>query len=208
MKKRILIMIVTFAAGLFSVSAFAQDKLKMEIGYNVSAPLGSFKSNYISNTSFRGVTGEISYAVSPKFSLGLHAGYQSYYQKYGRQLYKTNENETISAVVTNTMEVLPFMVRGTYFPKGGSAAIQPYVSAGAGVNLINYSQYYGQFADNQASFPIGAQAGAGVLIPFGNKLNQSGIKLGATYNFASYNKNNISNINTVGVHAGVVFALR
>lgn len=205
MKKRILI-IVTFAAGLFS-SAFAQDKLKMEIGYNISVPLGSFKSNYVGNTSFRGFTGEISYAINPKFSLGLNAGYQSYYQKYGRQLYKTDVNETTSAVVTNTMEVLPLMLRGTYFPKGSSATIQPYVSAGAGVNLVNYSKYFGQFADNQASVPIAAQAGAGVVIPFG-KFNQSGIKLGATYNFSSYNKNNISNISSIGAHAGVVFALR
>ncbi len=207
MKKRILILIVTFAAGLVSVSAFAQDKLKMEIGYNIGVPLGSFKSNYISNTSFRGVTGEISYAINPKFSLGLNAGYQSYYQKYERQLYKTGVNETTSAVVTNTMEVLPLMIGGTYFPKGGSATVQPYLSAGAGVNLVNYSKYFGQFADNPASIPIAAQAGAGVVIPLG-KYNQSGIKLGATYNFAAYNKNNISNISTVGAQAGVVFALR
>ncbi len=94
MKKCLVMMIVTFAAGF--VSASAQDRLKMEIGYNISAPLGSFKSDYINNTSFRGVTGEISYPVSPKFSVGLHSGYQSYYQKYGRQLYKTDVNETTS----------------------------------------------------------------------------------------------------------------
>jgi len=208
MKKWILMMIVIFAAGFISVSASAQEKLKMEIGYNISAPLGSFKSNYISNTSFRGLTGGISYAVNPKFSVGLHSGYQSYYQKYGRQFYKTDVNETTSAVVTNTMEVLPLIVRGTYFPKAGSSSIQPYVSAGAGVNLVNYSQYFGQFADNQASFLIAAQTGAGVLIPFKNKFNQAGFKLGATYNFSAYNKNNISNLSSVGAHAGVVFALR
>lgn len=208
MKKRLIMMIAIFAAGFISVSAYAQHKLKMEIGYNISAPLGSFKSNYISNTSFRGLTGEISFAVNSKFSVGLHTGYQSYSQKYGREQYKTGINETTSAVVTNTMEVLPLIVRGTYFPGGVSSPVQPYVSAGAGVNLVNYSQYFGQFADNQASIPIAAQAGAGILISFGNKFNQSGFKLGATYNFSAYNKNNVSNLSSVGAHAGVVFALR
>jgi hypothetical protein len=162
MKKRLLIIMVTFAAGFISVSATAQDRVKMEIGYNISGPLGSFKSNYVGITSFRGITGEISYAITPKVSVGFHSGYQSFYQRLGRQLYKTDENETTSAVVTNTMEVLPLMVRGTYYPQGGStSSIQPYISAGAGVNLVNYSQYFGQFADNQASLPIAAQAGAG-----------------------------------------------
>ncbi len=106
------------------------------------------------------------------------------------------------------MEVLPFILRGTYFPKVGSSSIQPYVSAGVGLNMVNYSQYFGQFADNQASFPVAAQAGAGLLIPFGNKYNQFGFKLGATYNYSAYNKNNISNLSSVAAHAGVVFSLR
>jgi hypothetical protein len=207
MKKHLLIVIVTFVAGLLSVSA--QDRVKMEVGYNVSVPLGSLKSNYVSNTSFRGFTGELSFAINPKFSLGLHSGYQSYYEKLGRQLYKTGENETTSAVVTNTLEIIPLIVRGTYYPQGGAtSSIQPYLSGGAGVNMVSYSQYLGQFADNQASLPIAAEAGAGVLVPFGNRFNRSAFKIGATYNFAAYNKNNISNLSSVGAHAGIVFALK
>jgi hypothetical protein len=106
------------------------------------------------------------------------------------------------------MEVMPVMVRGTFFPKGGSATIQPYVSAAAGLNMVNYSQYLGQFAESQVSVPFATQAGAGVLIPFGNKFNESAFKVGATYNFSPYNKNNISNISSVGANAGVVFRLR
>jgi outer membrane protein W len=137
----------------------------------------------------------------------LHLGYQSYYQKYERDIYKTGPNETTSAVVTNTMEILPVLLRGTYFPKGGSKTIQPYLSAGAGINMVTYSQYLGQFAESEVSVPIAAQAGAGVVFPIG-RFNQSGIKLGATYNFATYNKNNISGLSSIGANAGVVFNLR
>ena len=206
--KKLGLILMTFAIAAITNSAFAQDKLKMELGYNLSAPLGSFKTNYVSNTSFRGLTGEISYAINPKFSLGLNLGYQSYYQKYGRQVYKMDGNQTVSAVVSNTLEVMPLMARATYFPMGGSSSVQPYLSAGAGVNFVNYNQYFGEFGDAQFSSPLGVQAGAGVLIPFGNKLNQSGIKLGATYNYAAYNKNGLSNLSSVGANAGVVFALR
>ena len=207
MKRKILMMMAAFV-GIISGTAIAQDRLKMEIGYNLSAPLGSFKNDYIGNTSFRGFTGAISYSINPKFSLGLNSGYQNYYQKYGRQLYKTGLNETTSAVVTNSMDVIPFMLRGTYFPMGGSRSIQPYVSAGAGVNVVNYSQYLGQFPETDISFPLAAQAGAGVMIPLGKALRESTFKLGATYNYAAYNKNNLSNLSSVGAHAGIVFAIR
>ena len=208
MKKRVLMLMI--AAGIIAVSASAQNKLRMELGYNVSLPQGSFKNDYIKNTSFRGATGEISYAINPKFSLGLHSGYQSYYQKYDRQTYKLQGNETVSAVVSNTMDIMPLLLRGTFYPMGAAseAKVQPYVSAGAGVNLVNYGQYLGEFGGTESAAPFAAQAGAGIVIPFGRKINQTGFKLGATYNYVNYNRNDITGLNNLGLNAGVVFALK
>jgi len=210
MKKRFVICIAMFAASVISISVSAQNRLKMELSYNVSTPLGSFKNDYISKTSFRGGTGEISYTINPKFSVGLQSGYQNYYQKYDRQLYKLEANQTVSAVLTNSMDVIPLLLRGTFNPLGAnaSAVVQPYVSAGAGVNLINYGQYLGEFGGTQSSSAFAAQAGAGILIPFGGKLNQTNFKLGATYNYSNYKHNEISKLNSVGINAGVVFRLK
>lgn len=198
------------AVCIISISASAQDKLKMELSYNISTPLGSFKNDYINKTSFRGAIGEISYTINPKFSLGLQSGYQNYYQKYGRQLYKLEGNQTVSAVLTNSMDIVPVLLRGTYYPMGGSASaiVQPYVSAGAGVNMVNYGQYLGEFGGIQSSSAFAAQAGAGIVIPFGKRVNQTGFKLGVTYNYSSYNRNDISKLNSAGINAGVVFSLR
>jgi hypothetical protein len=210
MKKRIVILVTMFAACMISISAFSQNKLKMELSYNVSVPMGSFKTDYIGKTSFRGGIGEISYTFNPKFSLGLQSGYQNYYQKYGRQVYKLDGNQTVSAVLSNTMDIVPLLLHGTYYPMGASATaiVQPYVSAGAGVNLINYGQYLGEFGGNEASTAFALQGGAGIKIPFGNSVNQNGIKVGATYNFCNYNRNDISKLNNVGISAGIVFGLK
>jgi hypothetical protein len=195
---------------MFSLSASAQQKLKMEFGYNISAPLGSFKNDFIGNTSYKGGYGELSYTINPKFSLGLYSGFQSYYQKYDRQVYKLQGNQAVSAVVSNTLEIVPVMLRGTFSPWGASATakVQPYISAAAGVSLVNYGQYLGEFGGTQASGAFAAQAGAGIKIPFGNRYNQTAFKIGATYNFTNYKRNEISNLNTAGVNAGVVFALK
>lgn len=209
MKKK-LVLLTTMAICMVALSATAQDKLKMELSYNVSVPTGSFKSDYIGKTSYRGATGEVSYAFNPKFSLGLASGYQNYYEKFDRQLYKLEGNQVVSAVVSNSMDITPLLLRGTYYPLGGSATakIHPYVSAGAGVNFVSYGQYLGEFGGTQASTPFAAQAGVGIQIPFGRKINQTGFKLGATYNYVDYNDNNITKLNNIGVNAGVVFALK
>src|SRR5215210_4683104 len=127
MKKRFVVFMTIVAACVISLSASAQNKLKMELSYNVSAPVGSFKNDYISKTSFRGATGEISYTFNPKFSLGLQSGYQNYYQKFGRQLYKLDGNQTVSAVLTNSMDIIPILLRGSFYPLGTntSAIVQP-----------------------------------------------------------------------------------
>lgn len=210
MKKRVVILMTMVAVCIISISASAQDKLKMELSYNISTPLGNFKNDYINKTSFRGAIGEISYTINPKFSLGLQSGYQNYYQKYARQLYKLDGNQTVSAVLTNSMDVVPLLLRGTYYPMGSraSAIVQPYVSAGAGVNMVNYGQYFGEFGGIQSSSAFAAQAGAGIVIPFGKRVNQTGFKLGVTYNYSSYNRNDISKLNSAGINAGVVFSLR
>ena len=210
MKKNVVIFMTMVAVCAISLSASAQQKLKMELNYNISAPVGSFKNDFINKTSFSGGSGEISYSINPKFSLGLHSGFQSYYQKYDRQVYKLDGNQTVSAVISNTLDIVPLLLRGTYLPLGtaANAKVQPYVSAAAGISMVNYGQYLGEFGGTQSSSPFTAQAGAGIKIPFGNSYNQTAFKLGATYNYINYNRNDITKLNNVGFNAGVVFALK
>jgi len=210
MKKKRSLIVTVVAVCIMTLTASAQEKLKLELGYNVSTPVGSFKNDFINKTSFRGGSGEISYAINPKWSVGLHSGFQSYYQKYDRQVYKLQGNEMVSAVVSNTIDVIPLLLRGTFYPLGAAenAKIQPYVSAGAGLNLVNYGQYLGEFGGTESSGNFAAQAGAGIKIPFGNRYNQTAVKLGAAYNYSNYHRNELSGLNSVGFNLGVVFGLK
>lgn len=194
---------------LFLIPAltFAQEKLKMEVGYNVSSPTGSFKNDFISNTSFTGMSAQVSYAVSQKFSVGISSGYQQYYQKYPRQLYKLENNQTISAVVSNNMELIPLLISGTYYPMGTVKAVNPYFRGAAGVNLVNYQQYVGEFGGTDVSVPLAFQGGAGLQIPFG-KQKRNGIVIGANYNHVAYDKNSLNNLNSLNYHAGIIFPIK
>jgi hypothetical protein len=124
-------------------------------------------------------------------------------------VYHTQPNEAISAVVSNNMEVIPLLLKGTFSPMGEKVGfLRPYVSAGAGVNLVNYSQYLGEFPSTDGSASFAAQLGAGVLVPFSKSNSETGFKLGATYNYGAYNRNEVKNLNSAGLHAGVVFSLK
>jgi hypothetical protein len=103
---------------------------------------------------------------------------------------------------------MPVMLNGTFTPLANSTSrIQPYVSVGAGLNLVNYRQYYGEFSSGNASTSFGAQAGAGFMIPFG-KTKTNSFQLGATYYHTPYNANELKNLNSVGIQAGIVFPLK
>ncbi|MDB5192504.1 MAG: porin family protein [Segetibacter sp.] len=210
--KKIISAGLIFLGSITCEDLFAQsnqsNKLKFEAGYNVSMPVGSFKEDYVSKTSFRGGYGAVNYHFNPRFALGLNVGYQSFYERFGRQTYKMDNNQTVSAVVTNTVELMPVLVKGTFFPMGNSTAkVQPYVAAGAGVNFVNYGQYLGEFGGNDFSTPLTVQGGTGVSVAFG-KTKTSAFKIGANYNYVPYNRNELTNLNSVGVHAGITFPLK
>jgi long-subunit fatty acid transport protein len=212
MKKKIQGCVALLVASFFTIAAHAQsnDKWRMELNYNVSIPTGSFKTNEVGTTSFRGVSGGINYNFNPKFSLGLNVGFQSYYEKLDRQLYKGEGNQTISAVRTNLIDIMPVLLKATYFPIAGTSnsKLQPYLSAGAGVNMVNYQQFYGEFGGSEYAVPLALQAGAGVAVPLGVSGTTS-LKLGATYNYSGYTKNDVNTkLGNVGVNVGLVFPFK
>ena len=205
---RYLIMITVLSSIVNNAVSQADGKIKMKLNYNIGMPVGDFKNSYLNKTSYNGAGGEIFYFFNPKVALGLNIGYQSYYQKYPRQTYKTSDNQNISAVLSNTVELMPVMVNGTFTPLSvGSSRVRPYVSAGAGITLVNYRQFYGEFSNGNASTSLAAQAGAGAMFSFG-KNRTSSLQLGANYNYASYNNNGLKSLNTLGLQVGIIFPLK
>jgi outer membrane protein with beta-barrel domain len=185
-----------------------RGQVKINLQYSYAMPLGSFKNDVISNNSPRGVTGDILYNLNNKLSLGLGLGFQDFYQKYPRDLYKTGANETTSAVLSNSVQIMPVLAKAELYPLGGKrAAVQPYITAGAGLGVISFTQYLGEFGGTDNSASLMLQGGAGLSIPFSNTGN-SGFKIGANYNMVSYNKNGFNNFNNVNFQAGVFFPLK
>ena len=205
--------LVKYLALFISIMSVARvnaqkGQLKFSLQYSYAIPLGDFKTDVISDGSARGVTGDFLFGVSNKVSLGLGLGYQDFYQKYSRSLYKTGDNEITSAVLSNSVQIMPVLAKAEIHPMGGSRSpVQPYLSLGAGVGITTFTQYLGEFGGSDYTGKLMLQGGAGIAIPFGGASN-SGFRVGANYNLVNYDKNGFGNFNNLNLQAGLYFPLR
>lgn len=209
MKKKILKKILVAAAIFmcFALPASAQKgAVNMDLNYNYSFPLSHFNKDLISNGSPRGFMAGVLYNFSDKLSGGLAFGFQDYYQKYPRQIYQLSKTQDVSAVLSNSIQQTPVLLKARYFPSV-SSFLRPYISVGAGANIIDFKQYFGEFGSSQSNIGFRGEAGVGVMIPF-KKTSTSGFNIGATYDYSPYNQNGYKDLSSANIHAGIVFPLK
>lgn len=195
---------------VFLITSFAgkaqERQLQLDINYSVGIPSGAFKTDAVDETSFRGWTANLMYNITPKISVGLGTGFQDFYQKYPRAVYKLEEGGEISAVLTNSIQTVPILAQVQYRFMPGRM-VQPYVSAGVGGNMVMYDQYLGEFSNSNSTFKFAARPMVGLFIPF-RKNGPAGINVYGAYNYMPYNRDNIENLHNWSTGIGIKFPLR
>ena len=188
-----------------AASQAQKGKPALAISYNVAMPMGSFKDN-LSTTSYRGFQASILYGLSDKLSVGLGTGFQDFYQKLPRQLYKLSDGSDASAVVSYSIQTTPVLAEAKY-AFSPLAVVQPYAALGLGANLVTYNQFLGEFGNQQSKVGFAARPEAGVYVPF-KRGGEYGFTLGASYNVMPFKQLGLQHLNNLGVHAGVSLPLR
>lgn len=181
------------------------DRLTLNLGYSVKSPVGDFR-NAVSNTSWRGWEGSLMYGINEHVSVGLATGFQDFYQKYPRQVYKMSDGSDISAVLTNSIQTVPILasVKYNFLP---AATVQPFVGLGAGGNIVLYRRYLGEFADSHSKFGFAAKPEAGLFFPF-RQGRPAGVTLAGSYNFMPFKYYGLTNLDNWGASIGVKFPLK
>jgi opacity protein-like surface antigen len=199
--------IAVLVAGLFTAGALqAQEgRLNLNINYSINTPTGDFK-DFVNKTSYRSWAASLLYGINDKLSVGFGTGFQDFYQKYPRQVYKLEGGGDISAVLSNSVQAIPLLaqVQYNFTPE---ARVQPYVGVGVGGNLILYRQYLGEFGSSKNKFGFAARPEAGVFVPF-RKGGPAGITLRADYNYMPVSYNDLQGMDNWGAGVGVKFPLQ
>jgi opacity protein-like surface antigen len=197
-----------FSVAIFLFSAVTLNAQRGEtyfaINYNAAFPTGSFK-NIVSSNSYRGFNASILHSISENVGVGLGLGFQDFYQKNPRQLYKLSDGSDLSAVVSYSIQTIPILAKVQYnFTP--DKRIQPYAALGAGANFVEYQQLFGVFGETQAKVRFAARPEAGVHIPF--RHGGAGFNIGASYNIMPFKQDDFKNLNSLAVHAGISIPLR
>lgn len=185
----------------------AQERvLQLDINYSIGVPGGTFKSDAVEKTSTRGWTANLMYNVTNNVSVGFGFGFQDFYQKYPRAVYKLEEGGEVSAVLTNSIQTIPLLAQVQYRFLPGKT-IQPYVGVGVGGNMVVFDQYLGEFENSKSDFKFAARPEVGVFIPFRPE-GPAGIHVFGAYNYMPYKEMGVDNLNNWGAGLGVKFPLR
>ena len=202
--KIVLITIIILLAGVINTSA-QRGELRMTASIAGATPSGDFR-DVVDKTSLRGADVNILYGINDKFSAGLNIGFQDFYQKFPRSVYKLSDGSDISAVLTNSIQTLPILATAKYsfLPQ---ARVQPYATAGVGGAIVLNRQYIGEYPNETNKFSFAAKPGVGVYIPF-RKQGEVGVNLGVNYNYIAYKQDDISNLSYIGFTIGIGFPMR
>ena len=204
MKKLILVTILVTSIGVYTTWS-QQGLVRMTIGLAGATPSGEFR-DLVNKTTFRGADLSILYGINDRLAVGLNAGFQDFYQKYPRAVYKLSDGSDISAVLTNSVQTIPFLATAQYNFMPG-AGLQPYVSAGAGGAVVMNSQFIGEYPNESDKINFALRPGGGIFIPF-RKAGEVGVNLGVNYTFIPYKQDNISNLSYIGFTVGIGFPSR
>jgi opacity protein-like surface antigen len=185
----------------------AQDKSTLGVTYQYALPMGGFKQDFIQNGSPRGIGVDLLYTINPKWRVGGALSYQDFYQKNSRALYTMEDGSTLSAVMTNSLQPTTLMGKAMYLPTP-ERRLQPYLSAGVGVNMVQVNQTLGVFDNiNDVNFGFAAQGGAGIKYGLGEK-QRTHLTAGVLYNYMPFNRHDISNLNNLTFGIGARFTLK
>lgn len=201
----LLIISLLFFAAPFNASA-QERELQLDINYAIGIPGSSFKTDAVDKTSFRGWTANLMYNITDKISIGVGTGFQDFYQKYPRDVYKLNEGGEVSAVLTNSIQTIPILAQFQYRFLPGKM-VQPYVGVGVGGNMVVFDQYLGEFENSRSDFKFAARPEAGLYVPF-RKDGPAGLHIFGAYNYMPYKTDGINDLSNWGAGIGVKFPLR
>ena len=158
--------------------------------YGVSMPLGG-QQGYIDKISPTNLAIEGEWLFPQRFSIGIKTGYQYTNQRLPRQVYQY-DNQSISAVQTRTLSVIPAMASLSYYFAGNADAIRPYIQMAGGGAYVDYNNYFGPLSDQKSGFK-GAIAPAIGLKYYGRREQGLGAEIQAQYQNVFFNYDLLKN---------------
>lgn len=172
------------------------------VHYGVSFPVGDQK-NYIDRLSPANLVVQGEAMFPQQFSIGLKSGYQYAQQRLSRQVFQF-DNQSVSAIQTRTLTIVPVLLTASYYFTPNDAALRPYVQIGGGGAFVDDTRYYGTLTDAHNGFRGAVAPAIGVRF-YGKRERGLGGEIQAQYQYIGLKDSGFGNSQSLLISAGLTF---
>jgi hypothetical protein len=182
--------IITLLLATISLtSVHAQRGFNFTVAYPVSFPVGNM-SDYISQTSFRGITMEFNHFQTPNLNLGIETGWNVFYERVDNEVF-TDKTASISGVQFRYTNAVPM----------NNNNLKPYIGAGLGTLYIDKYTDFGLYRIVDDAWQFCIRPEIGIAYGMGNG---SALTLGGKY-YAGFEADDLEAQNYFSISLGIIF---
>lgn len=177
----------------------AQKGFNFGLAYPIAFPLSDM-NDYISNTSFRGVSMEFNNFIKPNLNVGVETGWNIFYERVDNKVY-TEETASISGVQYRYTNTFPIIAGAKYYKINNNSNIRPFIGVGAGTLYVDRDTDFGLYRINNDAwqFCIRPELGVGFRMAAGGAF-----VLSAKY-FAGFEAEDLDGQSYISVNLGFIF---
>ena len=184
-------------AALFALPGKAQQDYYFTLNYSMAAGLGE-QSDFIGNYSWRGVSLEPIWMLTPEIGLGAYFSWNVFYDKLSGSF--TEDTETITGTQARYINAFPMLLEGRYH-LGEPYDIRPYLGLGIGAFRMLQETNTGLFGVENKTWHFGISPNAGILIPIGYQ--DTAVHVGLRYNKPFNNSDAPFEYSWLGIDVGL-----
>ena len=178
--------------GLYAQGSFT-------VAYPISFPMGDL-SDYIGQTSFRGITLEFNKRQKKNLDIGIEASWHTFYERQDSKVY-TEGTASISGIQYRYTNSIPLLAGVKYY-KETNGQLYPYAGLGLGTLYINRSTDFGLYRITNETWQFALRPELGIVMKAG-----SGVwgVLGVKY-YAGFGNDDLDGQSYFSVNLGLMFS--
>jgi hypothetical protein len=196
--KKILIPVLILCIS-FPVMVRAQQSYT-SIQYQIGFGMGDL-GDYISNTSFRGVSIEYHGYINDNVSAGAEVGWNVFYERKDYDTYSAG-TESVSGIQYRYSNHIPILVTGEYSLRPGEK-LNPYINLGIGTMYSRRKTDMGQFYLQEEAWHFALKPEIGLIYDLSFN---AGFKIGAKY-YTGFAAGDLETQSYLAISAGLIFKL-
>lgn len=177
---------IIFSLLILSVCAQAQFGYSWRMNYDVAIPMGQFSSDYINQSSWRGISIDNRWEIQPNLTVGFNLGWQVFSQRFNNVTQTfSGGRTTVNGTQFRFVNTYPIQANAHYY-FGYEFGIRPWAGISMGTAFTDQRTQVGFIELKATSWSFALTPQVGVDIPISS--DNTAFTLNVSYNYFMQNQ--------------------